>query len=68
MWHSPAGILGSHARRFDEHGEGSLADWPRTPHRAPTATPAAVVSQVLYLQQNYHFGAGLIAACLQRFN
>jgi transposase len=55
-------------KRFEELGEGGLADRPRTPDRSPRATPAAVVSKILYLRQNYHFGAGRIAAYLQRFH
>jgi len=55
-------------KRFDEYGEAGLADRSRTPHHSPQATPAAVVSKVLYLRQNYHFGAGRIAAYLQRFH
>jgi len=49
-------------RRYDKHGEAGLADRPRTPHRSPRATAAAVVRKILYLRQNYHFGAGRIAA------
>lgn len=49
-------------QRFDEFGEACLADRPRTPHRSPRATPPSVVSKILYLRQNYHFGAGRIAA------
>ena len=55
-------------KRFDAFGEAGLADRPRTPHHSPKATPAAVVSKILYLRQNYHFGAGRIAAYLQRFH
>ena len=55
-------------KRFDELGEAGLADRPRTPHRSPRATPSAVVSKILYLRQNYHFGAYRIAAYLQRFH
>ena len=47
-------------KRFDELGDAGLADRPRRPHRSPNATPRAVVSKVLYLRQNYHFGAGRI--------
>jgi transposase-like protein len=54
--------------RFDELGEAGLADRPRTPHHSPRATTRAVVSKILYLRQNYHFGAGRIAAYLQRFH
>jgi len=38
-------------QRFDELGEAGLADRPRTPHRSPRATPAAVVRKILYLRQ-----------------
>ena len=55
-------------KRFDEFGEAGLTDQPRTPHHSPRATPAAVVSKILYLRQNYHFGAGRIAAYMQRFH
>ena len=34
----------------------------------PNATPAAVVSKVLYLRQSYHFGAGRIRDYLKRFH
>src|SRR5689334_25174116 len=47
-------------RRFAELGAAGLADRPRTPHHSPNATPRPVVSKVLYLRQNYHFGAGRI--------
>lgn len=55
-------------RRFDELGEAGLADRPRTPHRSPRATPPAVVSKILYLRQQYHFGPGRIADYLKRFH
>ncbi len=55
-------------RRFDALGEAGLADRPRTPHRSPRATPRAVVSKILYLRQQYHFGAGRIADYLKRFH
>ena len=55
-------------RRFDELGAAGLADRPTRPHHSPNATPRAVVSKVLYLRQNYHFGPGKIAAYLQRFH
>src|ERR1700733_4887799 len=47
-------------KRFDELGAAGLADRPTRPHHSPNATPKAVVSKVLYLRQNYHFGAGRI--------
>src|SRR5688572_13048579 len=55
-------------RRHDEHGEAGLCDRPRRPHCSPRATPKAVVSKILYLRQNYHFGPGKIADYLKRFH
>ena len=54
--------------RFDELGEAGLADRPRTPHRSPRATLPAVVSKIVYLRQQYHFGPGRIADYLRRFH
>jgi len=45
-----------------------LWDRARRPHHSPTATPAEVVSKVLYLRQRYHFGPGKIADYLKRFH
>jgi transposase len=56
------------ARRFRSHGEAGLSDRPRAPQRSPRATPPEVVSKILYLRQQYHFGAGRIAAYLRRFH
>ena len=55
-------------RRFAEHGDAGLGDRPRRPHRCPHATPQEVVSKILYLRQNYHFGPGKIADYLKRFH
>ena len=44
-------------RRFAENGLAGLCDRPRAPHRSPRATPAEVVAKILYLRENYHFGA-----------
>jgi transposase len=55
-------------RRFAEHGEAGLCDRPRRPTRSPHATPKEVVSKILYLRQNYHFGPGKIADYLKRFH
>ena len=54
--------------RFDAHGQAGLGDRSRTPHRSPRSTPPEVVSKVLYLRQQYHFGPGKIADYLQRFH
>jgi transposase InsO family protein len=55
-------------RRFAEHGAAGLADRPRTPSGSPRATPREVVSKILYLRQQYHFGPGRIASYLRRFH
>ena len=55
-------------RRQADHGEAGLCDRPRTPQRSPRATAREVVSKILYLRQHYHFGAGRIAAYLNRFH
>jgi len=49
-------------------GDAGLADRPRTPRHSPQAKSSAVVRKILYLRQNYHFGAGRIVAYLQRFH
>src|SRR6187551_2324077 len=54
--------------RFEAHREAGLCDRPRTPHRSPRATPADVVSKILYLRQQYHFGPTKIADYLKRFH
>lgn len=50
------------------HGVTGLVDKPRTPHRCPHETPREVVSKVLYLRQNYHFGAERISDYLKRYH
>jgi transposase InsO family protein len=55
-------------RRFDEHGDTGLADRSRRPLRSPQATPPEVVSKVLYLRQNFHFGPRKISDYLKRFH
>jgi transposase InsO family protein len=55
-------------RRYEQYGEAGLGDRPRTPHRSPQSTPREVVSKILYLRQNYHFGPGKIADYLKRFH
>jgi transposase len=55
-------------QRYHEHGDPGLADRARAPHRSPRATPADVVSKILYLRQHYHFGLGKIADYLKRFH
>jgi transposase InsO family protein len=55
-------------KRYDAHGDAGVCDRPRTPHRSPRATAKEVVSKILYLRQNYHFGPRRIADYLQRFH
>ena len=55
-------------RRHDAHGDAGLSDRSTRPHRSPRETPTEVVSKVLYLRQNYHFGPGTIASYLRRFH
>jgi transposase InsO family protein len=55
-------------KRQSEHGDAGLCDRPRTPLRSPRATPSEVVSKILYLRQNYHFGPRKIADYLRRFH
>ncbi len=55
-------------QRHREHGDAGLADRARAPRRSPRATPADVVSKILYLRQHYHFGPGKIADYLTRFH
>jgi transposase InsO family protein len=54
--------------RYEAHGAAGLADRPRTPRRSPRATAPEVVSKVLYLRQNYHFGPRTIADYLKRYH
>jgi transposase len=56
------------ANRHRTHGDAGLCDRARVALRFPRATPPEVVSKILYLRQQYHFGAGRIADYLQRFH
>jgi transposase InsO family protein len=55
-------------RRHAELGDAGLCDRPRRPHRSPRATSSDVVSKVLYLRSNYHFGPRKISDYLKRFH
>ena len=55
-------------KRHTAYGDAGLCDRPRAPQRSPRATPSEVVSKILYLRQQYHFGAGKIADYLRRFH
>lgn len=55
-------------KRYSEQKDAGLADLPRTPHRIPRATPPEVVSKVIYLRENYHFGPSRISGYLKRYH
>ena len=55
-------------KRHATGGDAALCDRARVARRIANATPAEVVSKILYLRQNYHFGAGRVAQYLQRFH
>lgn len=55
-------------RRYETHGEAGLSDRSRKPHNSPRATPKEIVSKVLYLRQNYHFGPSRISGYLKRYH
>ena len=54
--------------RYEEHGEAGLLDHSKAPKSCPRATAPEVVSKILYLRQNYHFGCGRIASYLKRYH
>jgi transposase-like protein len=53
-------------KRYKTDGEAGLCDQAKRPHKCPRQTSPDVVSKILYLRQNYHFGAGRIRNYLQR--
>jgi transposase InsO family protein len=55
-------------RRFAEQGVAGLCNRPCRPHHSPRAKPPEVIAKILYLRENYHFGAGRIADYLKRFH
>lgn len=55
-------------KRFAEHGAAGLCNRPGRPHRSPRETPPEVIGKILYLRENYHFGAGRIRGYLKRFH
>jgi transposase len=55
-------------RRFDASGAAGLCDQPRTPKHSPKATKSEIVSKILYLREQHHFGAGRIADYLKRLH
>ena len=64
----PEDVLQVEAAVSTSTARPGCADRARAPHRSPRATPAEVVSKILYLRQHYHFGPGKIADYLKRFH
>ena len=56
------------ASRFAEHGVAGLCDRPRQAAPFAPGHTGEVVAKILYLRENYHFGAGRIADYLKRFH
>jgi transposase InsO family protein len=54
--------------RYKQHGDTGLCDRSNRPHKFPRATSPEVVSKVIYLRQNYHFGPGKISDYLERYH
>jgi len=55
-------------KRYEAYGNAGLCDQPKTPHKSPIETSPEVVSKILYLRQNYHFGPARIRNYLQRYH
>src|SRR6185437_609082 len=55
-------------RRYESLGEAGLCNRSKRPHRSPRSTPEDVVSKILYLRQNYHFGPSKISDYLRRYH
>lgn len=55
-------------RRYEEHGADGLQDGSKRPHTCPRETHVDIVSKILYLRQNYHFGPAKIAMYLKRYH
>ena len=54
--------------RYKEHGEIGLSDQSKRPHTSPRSTPSDIVSKILYLRKNYHFGPERISHYLCRYH
>lgn len=55
-------------QRYNKFGETGLSDRSKKPNNSPRETLKEVVGKVLYLRQNYHFGAGRVASYLKRYH
>ena len=55
-------------KRFAEHGTAGFATGRAGRTIRPEPNPLQVIGKILYLRENYHFGAGRIADYLKRFH
>src|SRR5215469_8939483 len=55
-------------RRYQEEGLAGLRDRSKRPLHIPNETPAEVISKIIYLRQNYHFGPAKISMYLKRYH
>jgi transposase len=55
-------------RRYQAEGLAGLRDRSKRPQHCPHETPAEVVSKIIYLRQNYHFGPAKISMYLKRYH
>lgn len=54
--------------RYQAEGEEGLRDKSRRPIHSPRATQAEVIAKIIYLRQNYLFGAYRIKVYLERYH
>jgi transposase InsO family protein len=54
--------------RYRKLGDSGLYDLTKRPHKSPKKTSSDIVSRLLYLRVNYHFGAGKISNYLKRYH
>lgn len=55
-------------KRYETHGSAGLCNQSRKPHNSPRQTAPEIVSKILYLRQNYHFGPSRISDYLKRYH
>jgi transposase InsO family protein len=55
-------------RQYEEFGEEGLRDRSNRPHSCPHQTDAEVVSKIVYLRQQHHFGPAKISMYLARYH
>lgn len=62
------GVYYEWLKRYQEEGEAGLRDKSRRPIHSPQATRVEVIGKIIYLRQNYHFGAYRIKVYLERYH